>query len=153
LNIHGDDGGFIVALFATANYGTTAGLVLLLLIAWAVVILIVSFCIVVGIFLCKSGSSSTTKRTGVLLILLSGFLPCSCYLGPPHVTRLVYGNYPVGRDADNKVKVGMTEGEVKAILGSPHERDEESVLAQRELEVCLRGVSDGKGQGESLTTL
>jgi GxxExxY protein len=29
----------------------------------------------------------------------------------------------------------------------------EIVLAQRELEVCLRGVSDGKGQGESLTTL
>jgi hypothetical protein len=35
----------------------------------------------------------------------------------------------------------------------PQREQREHVLAQRELEVCLRGVSDGKGQGESLTTL
>jgi hypothetical protein len=34
-----------------------------------------------------------------------------------------------------------------------NEQGQTIVLAQRELEVCLRGVSDGKGQGESLTTL
>jgi hypothetical protein len=42
---------------------------------------------------------------------------------------------------------GLKEGE------KPSETLAGIVLAQRELEVCLRGVSDGKGQGESLTTL
>jgi hypothetical protein len=38
-------------------------------------------------------------------------------------------------------------------MASQMDWEQVTVLAQRELEVCLRGVSDGKGQGESLTTL
>jgi outer membrane protein assembly factor BamE (lipoprotein component of BamABCDE complex) len=52
---------------------------------------------------------------------VSGSIPLCCCLGPPHVIRLEYGNYPIGR-FPNDIRPGMSAEEVVATLGTPHER-------------------------------
>jgi hypothetical protein len=54
--------------------------------------------------------------------VLSGVIALSCCLGPSVVVRVVFGNVPIWSYQADKVKEGMTEDEVEAALGSPHER-------------------------------
>jgi hypothetical protein len=115
----------VMAILATSDYGTGAAIGLLLLIVWAFVLLFVVVALVMGIRAVKRGSSSQRKKRGVLLLLLSGIVPSCCYLGPPHLVRLGYGNYPVGRDAESQIKKGMTRDEVTAIVGTPHEQHDD----------------------------
>ncbi len=110
-----------MVILATPDFGSSAIIVYILLITWAVVLLIVSVGIIRGMILLDSESHRRRKR-GALLILVSGLVPFLCCLGPPHVVRLVYGNYPIGRYPNNKIREGMTTDEVAAILGPPHER-------------------------------
>jgi hypothetical protein len=110
-----------MVIFATPDFGTSSGIALVLLIVGAVVLTLVLVGILWGVKL-LGNSSPRLRRRGALLLLVSGLVPTSCCVGPPQVVRLVYGNYPLWSYPNNKIGDGMTEEEVKAILGSPHER-------------------------------
>jgi hypothetical protein len=116
-----------MVIFATPDFGASGAILLLLLIVWAIVFLFALIGISRGIKLLGSDSPKRRKN-GFLLIAVSGLIPLLCCVGPSHVIRLVYGNYPLGAYPNNKIKKGMTRDEVEAILGTPHEqfkRDEE----------------------------
>jgi hypothetical protein len=110
--------------FATPDFGASASISLFLLIVWATVLLLVSIGIVKGIRLYNRGSPKVRKYA-LVLILVSGLVPLFCYLVPPHVVRLIYGNYPIGSYPNNKIKEAMSTDEVAVILGSPHKRFKE----------------------------
>ena len=116
-------------LFATPDFGAGATVSGLLCLAWAVVFVLIALGIGWGSKLLRS-ESPKARMSGLLIVLVSGMVPVSCCLGPPHAVRIVYGNYPLGSYPNGKIKEGMTKDEVAAILGSPHERfiraDEES---------------------------
>src|SRR5438105_2860475 len=110
-----------MAVFATADFGASAGISVLVLIAWATVLVLVVVGFIRGKRLFASGLPKDRKY-GLLLILASAFTPLFCWLAPPHVVRMIYGNYPIGSYPSNKIKEGMSTDEVAALLGSPHER-------------------------------
>jgi hypothetical protein len=111
-------------IFATPDFGASGAIVLCLLLAWAIVLVLVAVGIACGLRLLKNGSARA-RTWGGLLVLLSGLVPLSCCLLPPHAVRIAYGNYPLGSYPSNKIQEGMTKKEVLAILGPPHERFEE----------------------------
>src|SRR5262245_42722102 len=108
-------------IFATPDFGTSGGIALMLLIAWAIVFGLVLAGMVWGV---RIVSSKTTRRKviGVVLLLVSGAIPFTCCLGPPYCIRIVYGNYPIGSYPIGKIQKGMTTDEVAAALGTPHHR-------------------------------
>jgi hypothetical protein len=110
--------------FATPDFGTSGGVACLLLLVWALVFALVLWGVARGALLLQRGSPRQ-KKCGVVLLLVSALLPLSCCLGPSQVTRLVYGNYPLGSYPDNEIREGMTGEEVVAVLGTPHERHEQ----------------------------
>jgi hypothetical protein len=110
-----------MAVLATPDFGASAKDACYLYLAWAVVLLLVAVGVLRGIRLARSGSPRA-RRYGVLLLLVSASVPLSGCLGPPLVVRLAYGNYPIGRYPNGKIKEGMTADEVVATLGTPHER-------------------------------
>jgi hypothetical protein len=111
-------------IFATPDFGASAAVTCFLLVIAAFVLLFVLVCFARGVMLLQPGSSRG-RRCGILLLLVSGLVPLSCCLGPSHLVRLVYGNYPLGSYPDGEVKEGMTADEVVATLGQPHERHEQ----------------------------
>src|SRR5262249_55290485 len=112
-----------IVIFATPDFGAGAATIgCFLLIVWAIVLVFFLVAVARGIMLLKNNSTKS-RVYGVLLILVSGIVPLSCCLGPPHVVRLCYGHYPLGSYPSDKVKEGMTTDEVLAALGPPHERD------------------------------
>jgi hypothetical protein len=60
-------------------------------------------------------------RFGGLLIIISILFPIFCFVAPPHLIRLKYGNYPIGSYPTGKIHEGMTYNEVEAVLGTPHQ--------------------------------
>jgi hypothetical protein len=110
-------------LFATPDFGASGGILCLMLLGWALVLGGVAIGIAWGTKLLRARSLKA-NHYGILLVLASGLLPLSCCLLPPHAIRIIYGNYPLGRDRSNEIEQGMTREEVVAILGSPHERYE-----------------------------
>lgn len=110
-----------MVIFATPDFGASGGILLLLLIVWAIVLLFVLVGIVRGIRL-LGNESPKRRRNGFLLIVMSSLVPFLCCVGPSQVVRLVYGNYPLGSYPNNKIKQGMTRDEVEAVLGRPHEQ-------------------------------
>ena len=108
-------------IFATPDFGASGGIVLVLMIVWAVVLALVAAAILWGMKLLRS-MSRTTRTVGFLLILVSGLVPFGCCFGPSHVVRFIYGNYPLKHYPTGKIKEGMSPDEVLAILGTPHQR-------------------------------
>jgi hypothetical protein len=111
-------------LFATPDFGASAGIGCFLLFVWAVVLVLVILGLIRGGKLLGS-TSCTKRRYGIAFLLLSALLPLSCWLGPSVYVRLAYGNYPLGKNPGNKIEVGMTADEVLETLGTPHTRDED----------------------------
>ncbi len=109
-----------MAVFATPDFGASGAIVLFLLLVWAVVLSLVAGGFFWAARLLK-GPSRARKACGVFLLVLSGSVPLGCCLGPPHLVRLEYGNYPIGR-YPNHIKAGMTAEAVREDLGPPHER-------------------------------
>jgi hypothetical protein len=107
-------------IFATPDFGASGGMACFVLLAWAFVLMLAAVGAVRGVRLLGGGSPQ--GRNGVLLVLVSVLAPVACCLGPSHVVRLMYGNYPLGSYPNNKIHEGMTADEVVAILGTPHER-------------------------------
>ena len=107
-----------MVLFATPDFGASGIIVLFLLIAWGVVLALAVTGIILGARLLSRGSA----KLGWPLVLVSCILPIFCYVAPPYIVRLEYGNYPLGSYPDNKIEEGMSQNEVVAILGPPHER-------------------------------
>jgi len=110
-----------MTLFATPDFGATGGLILFLLIVGVIVGACVVSGIVWGAKLLKTGSPKSRKY-GVCILLFSGSVPLFCCLAPPHVIRMMYGNYPIGKYPENVIRKGMSTDQVTAILGTPHER-------------------------------
>jgi hypothetical protein len=111
-------------LFGTPDFGAAAGIGCFVLIIWAVVFVFVGFGLVLAAR--SLGSESAKRKTfGCLLLLTCGLVPLSCCLGPSQLVRLTHGNYPIGSYPTGKVSEGMTADEVTAVLGTPHERDEQ----------------------------
>jgi hypothetical protein len=121
--------GPVKMLFATPDFGAGANAWGMLCLAWVVVFVLIALGIAWGTKLLRS-ESPKVRKYGLVFVLVSGIVPLCCCLLPPHVVRIMYGNYPLGSYPNNKIKEGMTRDEVEAILGSPHERhkrdDEES---------------------------
>jgi hypothetical protein len=113
-----------MAIFASPDFGAKGGIVCVLLVVWPVVLVFVLVGIIRGVRLLGS-DTRRGKIYGVLLVLVSVLMPLLCCQGPPHVVRIVYGNYPIGKYPEHKITVGMSFDEVSAILGSPHERFEQ----------------------------
>jgi hypothetical protein len=110
-------------LFATPDFGASGIIVLFLMIAWAILLVLVGVGIFAGTRL-RRRESARAKAFGLLLIVASVSAPVFCFVAPPHLVRLFYGNYPLGHYPSGKVNEGMTMEEVQAILGTPHERVE-----------------------------
>jgi hypothetical protein len=112
-------------IFATPDFGASGGIVCFLMLVWAVVLTLVVAGIIWGRKLHRS-ESPTIRKVGLLLVLVSVLVPFGCCFGPPHVVRIIYGNYPLKSYPNGKIKEGMTPDEVVAILGNPHERHKQS---------------------------
>jgi hypothetical protein len=107
-----------MAVFGTPDFGATAFVILIWLIVW-VLILVSALVGAVYAAALLHRENAKGRRYGLVLLLVSGLVPLTCWLGPPHAVRVFYGNYPVGADARDKIKEGMTKEEVTAILGEP----------------------------------
>ena len=114
-------------VFAAQDFGASGIIVVLVLIAWAVVVLLAAGGVLYGLQLLQRRSSRARKVAGGLLVAVSCLLPIFCYFAPRYLVRLEYGNYPIGRYPSNQIKAGMSNSEVMAMLGPPHERYKESV--------------------------
>ena len=112
-----------MAIFATPEFGASLFFELFWLIVGAVVLLLAAVGMILGVKRLKSVSSAR-RKVGVLLLLVSGLFPVFCFLAPPYIFRLGYGSYPIGSYPIN-IREGMSSDEVKAILGTPHQRDKE----------------------------
>ncbi len=111
-------------LFATPDFGVSFAIMLFVLAIYVIVFTLVLVGAVWGMRLRRSGWPKTRRR-GTLLVLASGLILLSCWLGPSLVVRLAYGYYPIGRYPDNEIKEGMSVDEVKGVLGSPHWRNKQ----------------------------
>jgi hypothetical protein len=114
----------VMVIFATPDFGAGASIACVWLLTWAVVLVFVSAGVVWGAALIKS-ESLIVRRRGLILLLGSASAPLFCCLAPPCIVRIGYGNYPIYRRPDGKIKEGMSADEVVAVLGTPHERVKE----------------------------
>jgi len=111
----------IMIIFATPDFGASGFVALFWLIVYVAIIVFAFVGVVMGAKLLAK-ESPKVRKTGLALILAGGMVPLFCCLGPPYITRVLKGNYPIKRYPDNKITRGMTRDEVVTILGSPHER-------------------------------
>jgi hypothetical protein len=65
------------------------------------------------------------RWAGSLLIVAGLLLPVACCCGPSVAFRLHYGLPPLGRDPNGVIKEGMTGDEARALLGAPHNINEQ----------------------------
>ena len=109
-----------MAVFAASDFGTSGIIVVIVLIAWAVVVLLAVLGVLCGTQLLRGKSSAAKKTAGGLLLAVSCLVPIFCYFAPPYVVRLEYGNYPLGSYPSHRIKQGMSTCEVMSLLGPPH---------------------------------
>jgi hypothetical protein len=112
-------------IFATPDWGGAALGTVLLVIVSAVIVVLAIIGVACGRRLLNS-TSSTRKKSGVFLLILSVLFPIICFVSPPYVVRLEYGNYPLGSYPSGKINEGMSFKEVEAILGKPHRQEKHS---------------------------
>ncbi len=116
-------------VFATPDFGAGATIWGMVCLAWLVVLVLTVLGIAWGSRLLRS-QSPKDRKYGLFFVVVSGMVPLCCYLLPPQIVRITYGNYPLGSNPSGKISEGMTRDEVSAILGNPHELfktdDEES---------------------------
>jgi hypothetical protein len=115
----------IMVIFATPDFGASFTIALFLLIGFVVLLFLMGVGVVLGIKMLRDMTPGRRKM-GFYLILISILFPLICFLAPPHIVRLAYGNYPIGSYPLGKIHEGMTCNEVEAILGTPHQRTKES---------------------------
>ncbi len=108
-------------VLATPDFGASGVIVLFLMAFWVILLALVFAGIFLGMRLRRNGRR-TVRTLGLCLVLACCLAPLLCYLGPPHLVRIIYGNYPIGSYPSGKIERGMSAGEVVAILGRPHER-------------------------------
>jgi hypothetical protein len=108
-----------MTLFASPDFGASGGMVCCLLLGWALIFASMLVGVYWGARLCQS-KAAKVRVYGVLLMAASGGLPLFCCLAPPHIVRIIYGNYPIGEYPSGKIREGMSKQEVTAILGKPH---------------------------------
>jgi hypothetical protein len=77
-------------VFASPDFGASGVIVIFLLIAWGIVLLSAGLGVLRGLSLINS-QSRRRRKLGILLLLLSGFAPLSCCLGPSLI-RVVFGH-------------------------------------------------------------
>ena len=111
-------------IFATPDFGTSASLASCLCFVWIAVLALVAVGIGCGIKLVNNGSAKA-RVYGLVIVAGCGMVPICCCLLPAHLTKMEYGNYPLGSYPNNKIEEGMTKDEVAAILGTPHNKVEE----------------------------
>jgi outer membrane protein assembly factor BamE (lipoprotein component of BamABCDE complex) len=106
-------------LFATPDFGSGGGVVLLLLAVW---LLLIAGVVAGGWKAAKllGRKAAAEKIRGAALLSVCVILPLTCWIGPPYLVRVIYGNYPLSRYPDGVVE-GMTPAEVRTLLGPPHE--------------------------------
>ncbi len=107
-------------IFASPDFGASGSVVLMLLAAWLLLAGVVVGAVIAVQLLRRDSTGS--KIGGALLLSACVLLPLTCCVGPPYFVRVVYGNYPLGQYPNGVVREGMTGDEVRALLGSPHER-------------------------------
>jgi len=108
-------------IFATPDFGASGVIVLIVLVVWLVVLIAVTIGLVKGWRLLHSEQADESRR-GLLILLVSIATPLCCCQGPQYLVRIAYGNFPLGRYPNNMIEEGMTSDQVRALLGSPHER-------------------------------
>lgn len=109
-------------IFATPDFGASGVIVLFLLVFWVILFACVLAVVFLGARLRRSGSPRA-RTLGLWLVLASCSVPFVCCLAPPHLVRLIYGNYPIGSYPSGRINEGMSVDEVEAILGTPHEKN------------------------------
>jgi hypothetical protein len=109
-------------IFATPDFGAGAGAWGMVGFAWIVVLITVAIFVGMGLRLLQFRSVGL-KCFGAFVLVMCGLVLLSCCFGPSEVVRLTYGNYPLGRYPNNKIKKGMTPDEVIGVLGQPHWRE------------------------------
>jgi hypothetical protein len=90
-----------VMIFATPDFGASAGLGCFLLVVWAFVLVLAMLGVAKGVRLLHPGSP-WGRRYGVLLLLASGLVPLSCCVGPSQLAdaaRVAYRAYGLPRGA------------------------------------------------------
>jgi hypothetical protein len=113
-------------IFATPDFGASANFACVEIFIAVAVIIFAIWAFSKGASLLRRESLPKKKKYGVLLCLLSVLVPTTCWIGPSVLVRVFYGNYPLGSYPDNKITEGMTSDQVKAVLGTPHERHGDS---------------------------
>jgi hypothetical protein len=111
-----------MSIFATPDFGASGVIACFILCVWGTVWLLVLIGILVARKWLRLGTVRA-RRWAVALLLLSASLPLCCCLGPDHLVRIVYGNYPLGRYPNGVIEKGMTPDEVLSKLGPPHSRN------------------------------
>ena len=110
-----------MVVFGTPDFGATAFVILFWLVVWIIILslsLVGAVCATVWLH----KGTAKSKRYGLILILTCACVPLTCWLGPPHAVRLVFGNYPIGRyPSPSEITRGMTSEDVLTKLGKPHE--------------------------------
>jgi hypothetical protein len=111
----------MMTLFATPNFGAGGAVMLAVIIAWMIVIGLVIIGCILGAKLVRN-TSAKLKLCGIFVLLASGIVLLSCWLGPSVYVRLAYGSYPLGNYADGTIKECMSKQEVEKLIGPPHVR-------------------------------
>ncbi len=107
-------------IFATPYFGT-GGLVLLILYGISLTILGIGIASIAWRIALRRSPTTSRKLTGSLLVMASLLLPISCCSGPSILFRLNHDTPPLSGIPRDVIKVGMTQDEVRAKLGNPHE--------------------------------
>ncbi len=111
-------------ILATPDFGAGSYSILLLAFVWLIVVISVLISFGRGANLLEK-KDHQSRRLGVGLLLLSGLLPLCCWVGPSYLTRLEYGNFPIGDAGIQKISEGMTREQVEANLGTPHSKSDQ----------------------------
>jgi hypothetical protein len=112
-----------MSIFATPDFGAGAAIGGMWCFCWLVVIGITLGCGLVGLMRVQYPAS---RRSGILLLVLSVALPGGFYAAPLLAFRVNYGSYPIGNFHRERLPKGTSAAEVEAILGRPHRTELES---------------------------
>jgi hypothetical protein len=107
-------------IFASPDFGAGGAVALVLIVACLAVLGAALFGIVRGVMLLRKPSAGS-RRAGAVLVLAGVLLPVLCSSGPSILFRLNHDTPPLGHYPNGVIKEGMSAGQVRALLGGPHE--------------------------------